>query len=423
MRRTVLAAISALIAVSAAAQHNTREEVLANIDLAGGTYSVYPTGQPSPAKAPKGYKPFYLTHIGRHGSRYIGGTNTYRKTWKIWDDEHQKGNLTPEGEKIYQAYTNALPNLQFREGVLTKKGQDQHRQIAAQIYRDYPALFKGKTKAEALSTASHRVILSMTCFLDQMKQMDPDFTFDVDYGIRYYDMLVPESPDGPLYVEHKPFPDDVLKAYDEFASEVFDESKVLKRWFVNPDALGDAKSSIVYRMSTIVYDFSNLDFPVSDTLTSIFSDDERYRMWRIQNYSDYIYTARAPGIDQRRCLEMSVTVKDMIDRFDEDVRDGVAMRLRFSHDTALMPLISYLGVNGMDVAEADPRKLENVWRSFSVCMGCNFQMVFFRNKKNPDDILIQVLLNGFQATLPLPEAAPGFYRWADFKEKYNHLEI
>ena len=53
-------------------------------------------------------------------------------------------------------------------------------------------------------------------------------------------------------------------------------------------------------------------------------------------------------------------------------------------------------------------------------MGCNFQLVFFKSKKNPD-ILVQVLLNGFEATLPLPMAAPGsFYRWQDIQERYGN---
>jgi hypothetical protein len=405
------------------AQHNTREEVLANIDLAGGTYSQYPTGQPSPAKAPKGYKPFYLSHMGRHGARYVGGTGTYTNVMNVLENAHNKGILTEEGERIYKAYSNLYPDLKYREGVLTKRGQMQHRQIAAQIHRDYPALFKGKTKASALSTSSHRVILSMACFMDQMKAMDQDFTYEVDYGIRYYDMLVPESPDGPLYVERVPFPEETLKVYDDFASEVLDEDAIMARWFTSTDSLGMSKSSFFHRLSSIVFDFSNLDFAVSDTLTGIFTDEERYHIWQIQNWSDYLYTARAKGIDTRRCREMSVTVKDIIDRYEEDVRDGVSMRCRFSHDTALMPLISYLGVNGMDISTDDPHGLENVWRSFSVPMACNLQIVFFRNPKRPDDVLIQVLLNGLQSTLPLPEAAPGFYHWSDFKERFDHLEI
>jgi hypothetical protein len=405
------------------AQHNTREEVLANIDLAGGTYSQYPTGQPSPSKAPKGYKPFYLSHMGRHGARYIGGTGTYTKILEVLEGAHSRGVLTAEGEKIYQAYKNLYPNLANREGVLTLKGQMQHRQIAAQIHRDYPELFKGKTKASALSTTSHRVILSMAIFMDQMKEMDRDFTYQVDYGFRYYPMLVPESHDNPAYVKRVPFPKETLEVYDKFAAEVFDENAVLARWFTSTDSLGMAKDSFLHRMSSLVSDFSNLDFAVSDTLSGIFTDEERYHMWQIQNWSDYLYTARAKGIDTRRCREMSVTVKDIIDRYEEDVRDGVSLRCRFSHDTALMPLISYLGVNGMDICTDDPHELENIWRSFSVPMACNLQIVFFRNSKQPDDVLIQVLLNGFQATLPLPAAAPGFYRWSDFKERFDHLEI
>ena len=97
--------------------------------------------------------------------------------------------------------------------------------------------------------------------------------------------------------------------------------------------------------------------------------------------------------------------------------------MRFSHDTALAPLISYLGVNGMDAMIEDPYEVEKVWRSYDIPMACNFQLVFFRSRRAPDEILVQALLNGFCATLPLPEVAPGFYRWSDFKAKFNHLAI
>ncbi|MBO4584984.1 MAG: hypothetical protein J5675_00070 [Bacteroidales bacterium] len=414
-----------LIAISAQAQTrlDSKAEVYANPDRAGGVYCPYPEGQPSPAKAPKGYKPFYLSHIGRHGSRYAIGSKIYTEIYDVWKDAADKGNLAPEGEKIWKAYQELYPSIQYREGKLTLKGQNQHRQIAAQIYRDFPALFKGKTRATVLSTASNRVIVSMMCFLDQMRLCDTDFTFDADYGREYYPVLVPESSDNPAFVPRVPFPESLLREYDKFAAECFSEEPFLKAWFKDPDAISMDKGSFFYKMETLVMDFPNLDFPVSETLSGIFCADDLYHMWQIQNYSDYIYTARAPGIDIRRCLEMSVTVKDIIDKFSEDTAAGYAMRLRFSHDTALMPLISYLGVNGMDVVISDPREVEYYWRNYSVPMGCNLQIVFFRSSRTPDDILIQVLLNGYQATLPLPEAAPGFYHWADFVEKFNHLEI
>ena len=179
----------------------------------------------------------------------------------------------------------------------------------------------------------------------------------------------------------------------------------------------------MYDMMQLVSDSDNLDFPVPEALREVFTPEERYAIWRVQNYSDYMYTGVAPGVDKRRFLEMSVAAKDIIDRFEEDQANGVALRMRFSHDTALAPLVSYLGVNGMDAEIEDPYEVEKVWRSYDIPMGCNFQMVFFRSRKHPDDILIQVLLNGFCATLPLPEAAPGFYHWNDFKKKFDKLAI
>ena len=420
---TVLAAALLGAAASAQERPDAKAEVYANIDRSGGVYCPYPDGQPLPAAAPKGYKPFYLSHIGRHGSRYAIGNTIYTDLYEVWADAAAKGNLAPEGECIWEAYQELYPRLQYREGKLTLKGQQQHRQIAAQLYRDYPALFKGRTRAVALSTSSNRVIVSMLCFLDELRLHDVDFTFDMDYGREYYPVLVPESTDNPAFVPRAPFPEEVLKAYDDFSAECIDEDAFLQRWFKDPVAIPGDKSDFFFQMRTLVEDFPNLDFPVSEVLSGIFTDDDRYGLWRIQNYSDYLYTARAPGIDIRRCLEMSVTAKDIIDKFEEDSAAGIAMRLRFSHDTALMPLLSYLGVNGMDAQVAEPREVEKYWRNYSVPMGCNLQIVFFRSKKNPDDVLIQVLLNGFQATLPLPEAAPGFYHWADFKARFNHLEI
>jgi hypothetical protein len=420
---TVLAAVLLGAAASAQIKTDAKTEVYANIDRSGGVYCPYPEGQPLPAKAPKGYKPFYLSHIGRHGSRYAIGSTIYTDLYEFWADAAAKGNLAPEGERIWEAYQELYPRVQYREGKLTLKGQQQHRQIAAQVYRDYPALFKGRTRAVALSTSSNRVLVSMLCFLDEMRLHDVDFSFDLDYGREYYPVLVPESTDNPAFVPRVPFPEAVLKAYDDFSAECIDEKAFLQRWFKDPEALTGNTEDFFFRMRTLVEDFPNLDFPAPEVLGSIFTDDDRYGLWRIQNYSDYLYTARAPGIDIRRCLEMSVTAKDIIDKFEEDTAAGIAMRLRCSHDTALMPLLSYLGVNGMDAVVAEPREVERYWRNYSVPMGCNLQMVFFRSKKNPDDILIQVLLNGFQATLPLPEAAPGFYHWADFKARFNHLEI
>ena len=55
----------------------TKQEVLSNIATAGGNYYSYPVPTKALTPAPEGYAPFYISHYGRHGSRYIIGEHGY----------------------------------------------------------------------------------------------------------------------------------------------------------------------------------------------------------------------------------------------------------------------------------------------------------------------------------------------------------
>jgi hypothetical protein len=112
---------------------------------------------------------------------------------------------------------------------------------------------------------------------------------------------------------------------------------------------------------------------------------------------------------------MKPLFRDIMERAETDWREGIRLRLRFGHDLSLISLLSLMDVNGMGAKVKDPYDVADYWRIFDVPMACNLQLVFFQSKKNPE-ILVQVLLNGFEATLPLEMAAPGsFYRWEDIK--------
>ena len=51
-------------------------------------------------------------------------------------------------------------------------------------------------------------------------------------------------------------------------------------------------------------------------------------------------------------------------------------------------------------------------------MASNIQLVFYR-KPGSDDILLKCLLNGHEATLPVPTTQAPFYRWTDFRDFYR----
>ena len=57
-------------------QSSVREIVAADRIKASGLDAVYDFDAVSPAARPKGYKPFYISHYGRHGSRYAYARET-----------------------------------------------------------------------------------------------------------------------------------------------------------------------------------------------------------------------------------------------------------------------------------------------------------------------------------------------------------
>ena len=105
-----------------------KEDVLADPTRWGGTFGMYPEGQPLPPRPPEGYKPFYLSHMGRHGARFVDGSQFYPKMYGVWKTADEKGLLTPAGKKFFEAFAEVYPRMLYHEGILTKKGQRQHRQ-------------------------------------------------------------------------------------------------------------------------------------------------------------------------------------------------------------------------------------------------------------------------------------------------------
>ena len=79
-----------------------REEIAANKYLAGSNYLDYDrypaTQQLTPA--PKGYVPFYMSHYGRHGSRWLISSDSYTSVTQPMQKALKAGKLTPKGEEV-----------------------------------------------------------------------------------------------------------------------------------------------------------------------------------------------------------------------------------------------------------------------------------------------------------------------------------
>ena len=100
MKRLIALTMLAAAMLTTLAQ-TARQEIEKNPWLAGSNYLDYNKQLPDfrYTKTPKGYEPFYLTHYGRHGSRWLIGRDDYQRVIRPLRKAREQGKLTREGEE------------------------------------------------------------------------------------------------------------------------------------------------------------------------------------------------------------------------------------------------------------------------------------------------------------------------------------
>ncbi len=128
-------------------------------------------------------------------------------------------------------------------------------------------------------------------------------------------------------------------------------------------------------------------------------------------YGNSPYTGNVQPFSQRNLL------RNIIQKADSCIAlPHPGATLRYGHDTMVTPLTCLLDLNGYGEEIKDPEKIASrmvgIIRFLRVAT--NLQFVFYRNKAN--DVLVKVLLNEDEATLPIKSDEAPYYHWNDFKE-------
>ena len=76
---------------------NARQEIYTNPDKAGGVYYAYTYDNPARTPAPEGYEPFYISHYGRHGSRWLLRASEYTEVLETFGKAAREGALSEFG--------------------------------------------------------------------------------------------------------------------------------------------------------------------------------------------------------------------------------------------------------------------------------------------------------------------------------------
>ena len=175
MKRFITLTLSLLVSLTVFAQ--SPKEVLESIrkypNLSHAIASPYP-GAPvdKMADAPKGFKPFYFSLTGRHGSRYELKKNGFNSVCTILNKAHDMGILTKDGELFYDQAKRIAKAQEGHDGELSSVGIEQWHNIAERAYKNFGKVFKSGS-IEAKSSTSLRCVFSMVSFNNAIKGKVP----------------------------------------------------------------------------------------------------------------------------------------------------------------------------------------------------------------------------------------------------------
>lgn len=415
----------ALIFASAftANARDARAEIEARPERAAGVYFAYPTDLiETDSKIPKGYEPFYITHYGRHGSRYLINDNDYERVMQVLDKADKAGALSDRGKLLKAQMDTIWAEAQGRGGELSPLGARQHHGIGKRMAEKYPAVFDGDARVTAVSTQVMRCAHSMFNFINGLKEVNPALDIPMESAkrqMKYLSYQSPESsalnrPTGPYYQDYKRFKASKSNP-DRIISTLFSDPEYVSIWV--------DKDGFVNDLYWLASDLQNMETDID--LLPLFTTDELFDLWQYANFSFFARASTYPRANGTHVANARNLLTDFIDNADAYLADGShGATLRFGHDSNIIPFLGLMRVDGCFADTEVPDELCSEYADYYVSpMATNIQFVFFRPAKGKKgDILVQVLHNERAAGLPIADAgSKGLYRWVDLRAYLTSL--
>ena len=401
------------IAVTTWAQgSNALEQVKNDPRKAYGTDYPYPYENVSLTKAPSGYKPFYISHYGRHGSRYFWNDVLYREIDSVLTKAHNLGLLTPIGERFREKYNICKDELALGVSELSDKGWEQHQYIARTMYKNFPEVFKDGGDVYAISSLVGRCVMSMAAFCLELTQCNPKIEIREESARKILDGVKPDDRQNPLRKRWPRSKPRYEKNRSLFLGKDSLREVIVPRVFTSTEGLPDKPHQIGSNLINLYTSLPSIG--QEGIMEGIITDEELAARWESENLGGYSWVF-GPRYD------MIPILQDIIQKAD-DVVNGKTRRaadLRFGHDTCLGPLTVLMGINGADKDPEDPYEVKNCYQTWETCKASNIQLIFYQSKKQGQDVLMKCLMNGQEASLPLPGDLYPYYRWNDFKKFFT----
>lgn len=409
MKRFALMMVCLMAAVAVHAQ-TTKQEVIDNPVVTRGHYSTYPVPTETLTPAPDGYVPVYMSHYGRHGSRYHTSRSNHTNAYKILKDAKEADLLTSFGKTVYKRVKKMRTDAKGKDGGLTDVGVQEHHGIAERMYNNFPELFAGNAVLECRSTEAPRCILSMAANNERLKELNPGLNIT---------RTAYEGDES--YLRREKYQHDNKKDMGTARKQLLEEldaTAFIKRIFESgiADVLDEKEQKKFMREMFALYQIAGCTASCGVEFDDLFNPEELFILWRANNAGNYAKCGNSKKHGKGVLNDAKPLLKDIVERTDDALAgNGISADLRFGHDIAIAPLAALINVNQIG-AKVDPiDDAFTVWADYKVMpMGVNIQFVFYRNAAN--DVLVKVLYCEKEATLPALKPVSGpYYQWKEVR--------
>ena len=396
-----------------------------------GTKTPYPSPAQQYTPAPAGFKPVFINHVGRHGSRFFTKAGSDQTVLAILNKAQQQKALTPLGLQLLGMTQRFVAIQKENYENITGLGKEEQVLIAKRMLSNYPDAFKGQG-LEILATHKVRTQQSAAAFLTSFN----------NYKGNKQSSIVPDSLDT------------ILRFYD--LSTVYQAYKKSTAVSEHIDSLlKDAKTAqmanaICKRIFKPGFETETIDFTIGlyDMYCGRFSISEEMKQHSFTNksidFSIAFNTQQLQWLDfingaedfyekgaGRDTLGIQATVaapllNDFINSTSAIVNhskqeDAI---LRFTHAEAISPFATLLGIPEASVPAASVYQYNKHWSAAAIIpLSANIQWIVYSNGA---EYLVKALLNEREVSLPIPSFNGPYYRWEDvrsfYEQKLNKLK-
>lgn len=380
-----------------------------------GVYRLYPDSVGPAPEVPQGYVPCYVSHYGRHGSRYLLADSQYLYVHGQLTKALARGGLTRLGRRIQADLERLLPQFEGHAGDLTPVGVAQQEAIARRMVARNGEVFRPGAAVEVSTSATPRTRESMEAFCGALRQICPSLRIACreDAALNPYSSAsgIPNADDLRL----KSLQADWRPAFDRYCRERIDTAAFAARIFTDPRPADPDYDPVAFERSVYNLAIHFAGCGIDIDWFPLFTSDELTALSQCEAYT--FYQEKGPGHETSdRTWALSAYILDrMIDQADSALVAGTAAHLRFGHDGCLMALLTLMGAEGWTSVAATADETARAWDISQIPMAGNLQWIFYRSTDTEGEILVRLLLNEEPLPLPVTDRS-GLCRWQTLRD-------